>query len=600
MFTQRTLESIRERLNIVDLVGEYVELKKSGSGFAGRCPFHKEKTPSFHVHPTKQVFHCFGCQKGGNVFTFLREMEGLSFPQAVEKLAARAGVEIEQDPNFKKTRRDSATESESSQQEIQALEWATKYFHHLLMKVPEYAPYKKYLEERGLTQKTIEKFQLGVSPKGWNTLRDLMLKRGYNAKTLVSAGLVVEKTAPATGSYDRFRERIMFPIRGMKGHVIGFGARIFKEEKNQPKYLNSSDSPLFSKRCEMYGFFENQRDIRLRGEAIIVEGYMDVVGLYEKGVNNAIATMGTALTSDHCYTIRQQCRRVVTVFDPDEAGRDAWHRSVDLFIDNGIFAKDLALPEGLDPDEYVLREGAEKFYELCEKAPRQITKLLREFAQKGALSEEAKAELLKKFTPVLIASRKLPDRALIWDSLSLIMNVSVEALSEIARPPTTPGTHEKQPQRSFQPPPRRAPAPLLSTTTLDEQFFAACLISRPQFQKDPVEAWREGLRDDTFRSWLEKLYAADNDEKWAELLNDMTSAEAPEAIARPASGALMAADSGEPGNGEMYEALRKRVADRAREGKIRSLSKQVRLAQQMGDGAWLPLLEKLKELRGDT
>lgn len=393
MFSENTLNSIRERMSIVELVGEYVQLKKSGQGYMGLCPFHNEKTPSFHVHAVKQCFHCFGCHKGGNIFTFLSAIEGLSFPDSVQRLAKRTGVTIE----TTQYRRDAPKPEPLNERLLSAQEWAAKYFHYLLTEVPEFRPTQDYLKSRGLTEKTIKKFRIGVAPKGWNTLLTLMQNRKFSFPELVQSGLVIQKEGTTHG-YDRFRERLMFPITDAEGNVIGFGARQLKDEPNQPKYINSPESPLFSKRKTLYGLFENQRGIRLKGEAVIVEGYMDVVGLYERGVENAVATMGTALTEEHAFQLKALTRRVVTVFDPDSAGSDAWHRSVHLFMTCGLFAKDLSLPDGKDPDEFIVAEGAEKFYKLCEKSPRQITKLLKEIAEKGPLSEEESAKLLSDST----------------------------------------------------------------------------------------------------------------------------------------------------------------------------------------------------------
>lgn len=317
---------------------------------------------------------------------------------------------------------------------------------------------RAYLIERGLTEHSINKFKLGLAPAGWHTLSELMQKRGFSMSELEQAGLVIPKSS-GKGYYDRFRERLMFPIRDPKGHTIGFGARILTTEKDQPKYLNSPESTLFNKRLQLYGLYENQREIRLRGEAILVEGYMDVVGLFEKGVTNAVATMGTALTEEHCRSLRAHTKKVVTVFDPDAAGKDAWHRSVDIFMRAGMFAKDLELPDGLDPDEFVQQYSAEEFYKRCEAAPRQVTKLLREIATQGALSEEQRAHWLERLTPVLIASRRLPDRALIWDSLALVLNVSVEMLKELSQEGRRSGRLPQPPRRKPNgvPPHRRHP-----------------------------------------------------------------------------------------------------------------------------------------------
>lgn len=607
MFSDRTLEEIRARLNIVDVVAEYLPLKKAGASLTALCPFHKEKSPSFHVHPVKQVFHCFGCHKGGNVFTFVSAIEGLSFPETVRKLAERTGVEIQEERKRRPERSEPPPDAKEART-LQALEWAAKYFHYLLTDSRDGRHALDYLTQRGISKKTIDRFRLGVAPKGWNTLRDLMLKRGFTTPELVVAGLLAQKEPGEKGGYDRFRNRLMFPIRNAKGKVIGFGARVLPGEDPKPKYLNSPESPLFSKRAELYGIFENQRDIRLKGEAIVVEGYMDVVGLADKGVTNAVATMGTALTAEHCEPLRRLAPRVVTVFDPDPAGQEAWHRSVDLFLAHRIFAKDLELPDGMDPDEFVLAHGADKFYELCQKAPRQITKLLKEIAAAGMLSEEQTAEWLKKLTPILVATRNTADRALLWDSVSLVLGVSIEALKELTSAQRPARAAPAVPGKVSPPAPRRPmgaagenEGSASRMDPLDRQFLEAALANVPAFQALPKERWSAGLKDPKVRGWLDSLHAATTPQKLGEALAAMAGAGAPALVQAAASRALLAEAGSEPGNRELFEALAERLALRQKELEIEALARQVKLLARMGDEkAQLELLGKLKELRGDT
>ncbi|MCB0403848.1 MAG: DNA primase [Bdellovibrionales bacterium] len=595
MFSDNTLEEIRARMNIVDLVGEYLPLKKSGTGFSGLCPFHKEKTPSFHVHPVKQVFHCFGCHKGGNVFTFLRLIEGISFPDAVRKLADKTGVRIEEEsPRRQAGHQKGPTEPSRAQK---ALEWAAKYFHYLLTEVQVGSSTRAYLKGRGLSEHSINKFKLGLAPSGWHTLSELMQKRGFSMTELEQAGLAIPKSK-GSGYYDRFRERLMFPIRDPKGQVIGFGARILTGEKDQPKYLNSPESSLFNKRLQLYGLYENQREIRLRGEAILVEGYMDVVGLFEKGVTNAIATMGTALTEEHCRSLRAQTKKVVTVFDPDAAGKDAWHRSVDIFMRAGMFAKDLELPDGLDPDEFVQKYSAEEFYKRCEAAPRQVTKLLREIATQGTLSEEQRGHWLERLTPVLVASRRLPDRALIWDSLALVLNVSVEMLKELSQGGPATRAAAANPPASQRPRRPAEPAkPQHNLDALDLQFFCAAVAAPELFLKSEAAEWLEGIRGETLRGYLAELHqTADPAALQSKLLGIQTRDSSTEFQEEVAQALLLETKD----SASVFGTLLRRVQDRKREFQIRAISKQVRLSQRLGenDQAQLQLLEKLKNLRG--
>lgn len=581
-------------MNIVDLVGEYVQLKKSGQAYQGLCPFHSEKSPSFYVHPLKQVFRCFGCQKGGNVFTFLMNIDGLSFPEAVQKLADRTGVKLE--PMQRGDRVPSPLESAGRQ--LAALDWASRYFNHLLMKVPDYAFAKQYITERGINEETIQRFQIGVAPRGWNTLLRQLQQRKFSLAELSAAGLVVEREGSESGGYDRFRERLMFPIRNRDGQVVGFGARALKEG-DQPKYLNSPESTIFSKRKLLYGMFEAQRGIRQLGEVILVEGYMDVVALHQAGVPNAIATMGTALTEEHCHELKPLTRRAVTVFDPDRAGKEAWHRSVSLFLSSGFFAKDLSLPEGLDPDEYVQKEGAEKFFQLCAAAPRQVTKLLREIAQRGPLSESDTAQVLNDLTPLLIASRRLPDRAVLWNDIGMVLGVSLPVLTEIAesahRRATPPENKDKPTARPTAPRPSVKAGPGLNR--IDLEFFTACVESPEFFLQTPKAGWQGGVTETTIRDWLETLSGSGSVLEFREKLGQLVhSGGPPELVAAATAGVFEERPSRRTAH--EFEALVQRMEKARREHEIKSLSAQVKLTGRMGDTAeQLRLLTRLRELR---
>ena len=599
MFSERTLSEIRERTDIVEVVGEYVSLRRSGSGFTGLCPFHGEKTASFNVHAQKQIFHCFGCHKGGSVFTFVMAIEGLSFPETVRKLARRAGVTIEET----QTRAPAApppTRSPETERILAALEWAAKYFHYLLTEVPDYRPALEYAKSRNLGDATLKKFRVGVAPRGWSTLLQLLRKRGFTLDEIVAAGLAVPKDDSPGKAYDRFRYRLIFPIRDVEGSVLGFGGRLLEDDTQQPKYLNSPESPVFAKRSILYGMFENQRGIRLEGETVMVEGYMDVVGLSEAGVQNAVATMGTALTAEHCQKLRPIVRKVITVFDPDRAGVEAWRRSVHLFLDAGLLAKDLSLPDGMDPDDFVAREGAQKFRDLCSAAPHHITKLLKEIAGKGGLSESETAKWLTDLSPVLLATRNLPERAMIWDDISLVLRVSVASLRSLteqalARSPKSGSTKPQSPKGA----PRTGPAPALPTIDpVDQSYFRAALTSVPWFRECPPEEWREGLRTQRIREWLEAVSQSDATSVDA-VFHRIVSEETDPRLASAASAALVGegAEGLRPVAREEWEALRSRLAERTKELKIKALSAQVKLSERMDVQEALATLSRLNELR---
>lgn len=598
MFSEKTIEEIRSRVDLVELIGEYVELKKSGTSYKGLCPFHGEKTPSFMVQPLKQIFHCFGCHKGGNCFSFLTAIEGINFPEAVKQLAARVGVVVEEETYSPKKPSAETIPTAKEERVYAALEWAAKYYNYLLLEVGENEFAREYCKKRGLSLKTLQKFRIGVSPKGWNTLMNVMFKKGFTFSELVEAGLVIQKDGKPNEGYDRFRERLMFPIHNRHGKVVGFGARLLTDENDQPKYLNSPESVLFSKRKILFGLHENQRNIRLRGEAVIVEGYMDVVGLSEKGVNNAIATMGTALTEEHCQELKGLTQKVVTVFDPDSAGNDAWHRSVHIFMANRIFARDLSLPNELDPDEFVQQEGADTFYELCKSAPRQITKYLKEIAAKGNLSEEESAKQLNHLVPILVASRNLPDRATLWDDICLVFKVSREALKELAESGMksrqhTP-TQTPQPTRFGIRPPIKNGAKF---TTLETEFFKACIRWPERFLDLSVSDWENAIKSEEIKRWLLQLSEVKTIQEFEARLEFIINSNPSSAVLPLATEELFVETQQDKG-AQLFNAIYTRVRKATEEMQIKALTVQIKLAQRMGDETEvLKLLEKLKELR---
>jgi DNA primase catalytic core len=614
-FTEQTLDDIRNRLNIVDIISDYVQLKKTGQGFQGLCPFHSEKSPSFHVHPEKQIFHCFGCHKGGNAFTFLMNIEGWNFPETVKKLAEKAGVEIPKDSQIPEKPKPTGPDPEQERL-FAANEWAAKYYQYLLTQ-GKHAHALKYIKSRGLSDKTIQKFRIGVSPDGWNNLIQQLTKRGFTMAELAKAGLAVLKEDSPNGGYDRFRNRLMFPITSKEGHVIGFGARILEDDPQQPKYLNSSESALFSKRGVLYGLHENQRGIRLKNEAVVVEGYMDVVGLYEAGVHNAVATMGTAFTEEHCTLLRGLTRKVVTVFDPDKAGSDAARRSVHVFLESGIFAKDLSLPDEMDPDEFVLKHGAPKFDELCDQAPRQVTKILKEIAAQGALSEEQRGQWLDRLTPILVASRRLPDRALLWDSISLVLQVSLDALALVAE-----GARPKTPQQGAsanpgnpmsgqggqggqaRPAPRRQPPrPAIPRRSAEDsmefEFFLAALTCPEGFQVIPPDLWRRGFQSRKLAGYLDTLLAADDSEAFAKAVANILARETDTELLDKSSAIVFAKETVPPLSPKDVTEMGHRILDQRKNKCIQVLTTQVKMAQRLGNEAeQLKLLSELNKLRG--
>lgn len=596
-YSENTLDDIRARIDIVDLIGQFVQLKKSGQGFMGLCPFHKEKTGSFHIHPGKQVYKCFGCQKGGNIFTFLMQYEGVNFPEAVQRLAKKAGVELKEEKTFVKQ----APEVNTSHERLyEALELAAKFYQYLLAEKKEYKTALDYITSRGITKKTIDTFRIGVSPTGWSGFLDVALKRGFTLQELITAGLVAEKEGGKAG-YDRFRYRLMFPITNKEGRVIGFGARILDEQNDQqPKYINSIESPVFSKRKNLYGIYENSRGVRLKNEAVIVEGYMDVVGLYEAGVTNAVATMGTALTEEHLRELKNLSKNLVTVFDPDAAGIEAWHRSMHLCLEAGFFAKDLSLPDGKDPDEFAIAEGADSFYELCANAPRQITKYLKEIAKKGPLNPQESAKHLEALTPILVASKRLPDRALLWDDISMVLKVSPQSLKELAQQAAEKkgiaSSETPMPSRSFShtTQTKKAAAP----NVLDHEFLFACVRWPEEFLKLPEEEWSHVVQEEGMEVWLQELRTASSIDEFEQKVEKLIHKQPDHRLSSTAMSALFEEKNATTKSGPTFAAVLERLRRRKKEFEIKALTAQVKLTQRMGDAEeQLRLLNKMKDLK---
>ena len=350
------VDKVREANNIVDVIAPYTQLRSAGSNFMGRCPFpdHNDKTASFSVSEDKQLYNCFGCKKSGNVFTFLKDFNGYSFPEAVEFLARRANIalpERDEDPREKRQR-------ELRESVLTANRLAASYFEESFRKLPESNPVRVYAEKRGLTPEIIETFKIGYSPEDWQGLVKAMRARRIPLEVGEKAGLVKKSTRTGGDShFDLFRGRLMFPILAASGDVLGFGGRVLANE--EPKYLNSPETPVFHKGRVLYGLDVTARYIRSQDEAVIVEGYMDAVALYGAGIKNVAAILGTAFTPDHGRVIRRMTPNVLMLLDGDRAGIQGAERSLPALLAAEIRPRGLILPEGQDPDDFLKEHGVE-------------------------------------------------------------------------------------------------------------------------------------------------------------------------------------------------------------------------------------------------
>ena len=402
MIPQSFIQELLTRVDVVDVVGKAVKLRKAGANYQGLCPFHNEKTPSFSVSPTKQFYHCFGCGAHGSAISFLMEHHGLGFVEAVHELARDVGLTVPEDHS-----REGAEAARKASQQLALSQWldqAARYYRSRLKETPAAIT---YLKERGVTGETARHFGLGYAPAGWRNLEGVL--PDYAAEDAVRAGLVI---AGEDGKrYDRFRERIMFPIRNPRGQVIGFGGRVLGQ--GEPKYLNSPEGPLFSKGHELYGLFEAREGIRASGRVLVVEGYMDVVMLHQHGCQYAVATLGTATTATHLGKLLRLADRVVFSFDGDAAGRRAAWRALENALPLLSDTKQLDflfLPPEHDPDSFVRAEGLEAFEACVRDALPLSSFLLKELAQRADITTpEGRARMQAELKPLV---QQMPDIAL--------------------------------------------------------------------------------------------------------------------------------------------------------------------------------------------
>ncbi|MTI81446.1 MAG: DNA primase [Firmicutes bacterium] len=352
------VEEVLQKTDIVQLISEYILLKKRGKNYFGICPFHQEDTPSFSVTSDKQIFYCFGCNVGGNAFKFIMLKEGLSFPEAVQHLAKMAGVHIPEGDKYNQR------EQQKKQRPYKILAATADFFHQNLL-YHKGAVAKNYLQQRGITDEITKNFLIGYAPVGWDNLLKFLTSKGCKETELEQLGLII-KNSKGTSYYDRFRNRVILPICDAAGRVVGFGGRALDDSK--PKYLNTPETPLFNKRHLLYGLHLARGAIRDNGYALVMEGYMDVVAAHQFGINNSVASLGTSLTRDQVKLLMRYTDEIIIAYDSDAAGVNAAIRGLDLIQQMGCRVKILQVPYGKDPDEYLREHGLEQWQQLIKSA----------------------------------------------------------------------------------------------------------------------------------------------------------------------------------------------------------------------------------------
>jgi len=419
--TNRVVEEIKSRLDLVDLIGEYIRLEKKGKNYTGLCPFHQEKTPSFTVSPDKQLYHCFGCGEGGDHFKFIMNLENFDFPEALRFLAERAGVSLPQ--------QEKSSSAALPREVLFNLNQLALNFFRYVLNSPEGNSAREYLQKRGMTGASIEKFELGYAPAKWETFLKIARKKGFSLENLQQAGLIVERR-DGGGYYDRFRNRVMFPIFDVKGKVVGFGGRSLEEAPHIPKYLNSPQTPLFDKGKFLYGIYQAKSAIRKEGRAVIMEGYTDVISCYQEGIENGVASLGTALTPQQARLLRFQTSEVVMAYDADEGGKAATARGMEILRNGGLKVKIAELPRGYDPDGYLKEKGADAFKRLIDESvyfmDYQIEKLKEKY---NLATAEGKASFCEEYLPLLVNAGHL-EREHYLKELAEDISISEEVLRE--------------------------------------------------------------------------------------------------------------------------------------------------------------------------
>lgn len=428
------IDELLARVDIVDVIDSRVQLRKTGREYQACCPFHNEKTPSFTVSPDKQFYHCFGCGAHGSALGFLMDYEHMGFVEAVEELASGVGMEVPREQG-------SGGEERSYQTLYDVMEKVTKYYGQQLRHHPEASRATDYLKGRGLTGEIAAVFEIGFAPPGWDNLLNALDKQGVSSAQLEKVGMLVKKDSG--GYYDRFRDRIMFPIRDTRGRVIAFGGRQLEKDEKGAKYLNSSETPIFHKGRELYGLYQARKAERKLERLLVVEGYMDVVSLAQFGVRNAVATLGTATTRDHLERLFRVVPQVVFCFDGDRAGQQAAWRALENalpVLSEGRQINFMFLPEGEDPDTLVRREGKDGFEARVSDAVPFSDYFFGEMAQAVDLSStEGRARLVEKARPLI---KKLPDgvfRHMMAARLAEIAHIDPSALSDLGLK-KSPGT----------------------------------------------------------------------------------------------------------------------------------------------------------------
>ena len=495
------IDDVKQRLDIVQVVSEYTKLQKSGRNYKALCPFHSEKTPSFFVFPERQSWHCFGaCGTGGDIFSFIIKKEGVDFAQALHLLANKAGVSL-----VALTTPEKQTQNKEREGLFEINEAAAEYYHHLLLNTSVGKIARNYVAKRGLSPETIKNFQLGFAPEGWETIKQYLKDKGYGEADLLAAGLLVERDDK--NSYDRFRSRLIFPIRNIQGKAIGFGGRALDD--SLPKYLNSPQTPVFDKSSSLYGIDHAKTAIRQKGQAVIVEGYMDVLTAHQHGYDNVVASMGTAMTDKHLAIIKNLTKNLILALDADTAGEEAISRSGEM-IDkmlpvppsfygwvkyedaHNAEVKILVLPQDKDPDD-IIKEDASQWQKLIVEAKPMVDFIFKSVTAKVDLaSARDKSSTAEKLLPLLFEMKDPLRQAHYVERLARLLKIDEHILGDALKKLRADERKRKATKNM------EASTPVVHAITSSSHWEQYCLALLLQFPE--LKAESAGLSPDYFEN----------------------------------------------------------------------------------------------------
>ena len=494
------IDEIRERTDIVEVVSSYLPLKRSGVNHQGLCPFHQEKSPSFNVNSARQIFHCFGCGVGGNVFSFLMRMEGLSFPDAVRRLGEKVGVEVEEEAvSPEEVRR-----RDERERILRINEVAGEFYQQLLLTDEEGAPGRRYLRQRGYESEIVRTFQLGFAPGGWESLAKHLAGKSFSSEDSQKAGLV-RPGKQERGDYDLFRNRLLFPIHDLQGRMVAFGGRVLDD--SLPKYINSPETAVYHKGQTLYGLYQARDAMRHNGEALVVEGYFDVLALHRAGFSGAVATCGTALTADHARLLKRYADKILLIFDEDAAGRQATFRAMDALVPAGLSVSVVTMPVGEDPDS-LLKEKGEEGFRLCLDAARPVLEVFIE--DQLRVNDESVEGRARAAEQVLERIKRLPgdlERSLYVKRLAELTGLDVELLKSKVRGGVPALKQGRTPTQS-----NRVRKPAAETGQTQKYLLRLMLMDDQQRRLVRQEGTADLFIDDLFRELADYLLSREDEQ----------------------------------------------------------------------------------------